>query len=93
MFIELIKRTLTNHRWRETEYRHESGTILKVCVPPCYRKKDYALTFNEAAEAKMLLGMTRNLPNKPNKADQVKTGPRLGVAAVLGSDALERKGW
>lgn len=69
MFIELIESTLTKYQWRRSKYRHESRKVLEVLLPPCHRKGHHGIIFNEAAEAKMLLSMAGNLPNKANPPD------------------------
>ena len=73
MFAELIESNLTKYQWRRTKYRHDNGKILEVLLPPCYIKPGARLTFNEVAEAKMLLTMTKNLPNKSLKLTQGDT--------------------
>lgn len=78
MFVELIESTLTKYQWRRTKYRHESGKVLEILLPPCYKKKGHGLTFNEAAEAKMLLTIMERICLTSRSSGRLYRCPKCG---------------
>jgi hypothetical protein len=56
-FARLIKSDINETGWRSNTYERSDGTIFHVSIPISYNSKTGERSYNEIAEAQMLLSM------------------------------------